>query len=51
MFVADSALNVMRLFGGVFEVSVVISLFFFLFLNFLTCVVSVIGLALNETAH
>jgi hypothetical protein len=46
MFIEDPDLNVMKLFGGVFEVSVVNSLFFW-FLNILTCAVSVIGLALT----
>jgi len=51
MFVDDSAL-VMMLFGGIFEVPVVKSLIFFiLYLNFLICALSVIGLTLAEIAH
>jgi hypothetical protein len=53
MFVENSALNVMMLFGVLmlFEVSVVNSPFFLFFLCLLTCAVSVIGFAVTETAH
>jgi hypothetical protein len=49
MFVENSALNVMMLFSGFVEVSAVKSVLSVSF--FLTCAVSVICLAITETAH